>query len=240
MQSVVTIARQQRKHSCFLHSLWRGTALIIDPSKGIKCHRKIILKQIAFYNFEHTWWKTQKFPRNGRRIGWELGLVDLTLFKSKMAGQIIWYHNNCIISTQAFVWVIFLKKATKAFRYPALLTLDGWFHFFSFIGLGKSEVTSILLTEARICLYSLCTYGHAPLLMPGIYNNYSGYYKVRRRLYVNERFVKLTLCSRNILKNGPDKIWRLFMLGVMLRNITWNWISIKEKLKCLVKRSLYL
>ena len=239
MQSVVTIARQQRKHSCFLHSPWRGTALVIDPSKGIKCHRKIILKQIAFYNFEHTWWKTQKFPRNGRRIGWELGLVDLTLFKSKMAGHIIWYNNNCIISTQAFVWVIFFKKVTKAFCYPALLTVDGWFHFFSFKGLGKSEVTSILLTEARICLYSLCTYGHAPLLM-GIYNNYSGYYKVRRRLYVNERFVKLTLCGRNIFKNGPDKIWRLFMLGVMLRNITWNWISIKEKLKCLVKRSLYL
>ena len=141
MQSVVTIARQQRKHSCFLHSPWRGTAMVIYPSKGIKCHRKIILKQIAFYNFEHTWWKTQKFPRNGRRIGWELGLVDLTLFKSKMAGQIIWYNNNCIISTQAFVWVIFFKKATEAFRYPALLTVDGWFHFFSFKGLGKSDTS---------------------------------------------------------------------------------------------------
>ena len=47
-------------------------------------------------------------------------------------------------------------------------------------------------------------YGHAPLLM-GIYNNYSGYSKVLRRLYVNERFVKLTLSGKNILKNGPDK-----------------------------------
>ena len=89
---------------------------------------------------------------------------------------------------QGFVWVIFFKKATKAFCYPALLTVDGWFHFFSSKGLGKSQFTSILLTEARICLYSLRMYGHAPLLM-GIYNNYSGYYKVRRRLYVNERFV---------------------------------------------------
>ena len=73
----------------------------------------------------------------------------------------------------AHAWVIFFKKATKAFCYPALLTVDGWFHFFSLKGLGKSEVTSILLTEARICLYnlSLCMYGHAPLMM-GIYNNY--------------------------------------------------------------------
>ena len=53
-----------------------------------------------------------------------------------------------------------------------------------------------------------------------IYNNYSGYYKVRRRLYVNEPFDKVNLSGKNILKNGPDKIWRLSMLGVMLRNMT--------------------
>ena len=29
-----------RKHSCFLHSPWRDTALVIYTSKGIKCHRK--------------------------------------------------------------------------------------------------------------------------------------------------------------------------------------------------------
>ena len=75
--------------------------------------------------------------------------------------------------------------------------MDGWFHIFSSKGLGKSEVTSILLTEARICLYNLCMNGHAPLLM-GIYNNYSGYYKVRQRIYVSERFVKLTLSGKNI------------------------------------------
>ena len=40
-------------------------------------------------------------------------------------------------------------------------------------------------------------YGHAPLLM-GIYNNYSRYYKVRRGLDVNERFVKLTLSGKSI------------------------------------------
>ena len=75
-----------------------------------------------------------------------------------------------MISIQGFVGVIFSKKkATKAFYYPALLTADGWFYFFSSKGLGKSEVTSILLTEAHICLYNLCMYGHAPLLM-GIYN----------------------------------------------------------------------
>ena len=71
---------------------------------------------------------------------------------------------------QGFLWVHFFKKVTKAFRYPVLLTVDGWFNFFSSEGLGKSEVTSFLLTEARICLY-LCMHGHAPLLM-GICNNY--------------------------------------------------------------------
>ena len=65
---------------------------------------------------------------------------------------------------QGFVWVIMFKKATKAFCYPALQTVDGWFHFFS---CQKSEVTSILmilLTEAPICLRNLCMYGHAPLM----------------------------------------------------------------------------
>ena len=76
---------------------------------------------------------------------------------------------------QGFVWVIFFKKVTKVFCYSALLTVDGWFHFLSSKTLGKSDVTSILLTEARICLYlNLCMYGHAPLLM-GIYNNYLSY-----------------------------------------------------------------
>ena len=98
---------------------------------------------------------------------------------------------------QGFVWVIFFIKAKQAFCYPALPTVDGWFHIFSCKGHGKSQFISILLTEARICLCNLREYGHAPLLM-GIYNNYSGYYKVRRRLYFNERFVKLTLCGRNI------------------------------------------
>ena len=31
--------------------------------------------------------------------------------------------------------------------------MDGWFHFLSSKGLRKSEVTSILLTKPRICLY---------------------------------------------------------------------------------------
>ena len=110
--------------------------------------------------------------------------------------QLIRYNNDCIIPMQSFVWVIFFKKATKAFCCPALLTVDGWFQFFSSKGLGKSQFTPILLTEARICLYNLRMYGHAPLLM-GIYNKYSGYYKVRRRLYVNEPFDKLNLSSKD-------------------------------------------
>ena len=82
--------------------------------------------------------------------------------------------------------------------------MDGWFHFFSSKGLRKSQFTSIPLTEARICLYNLRMYGHAPLLM-GLYNNYSRYYKVRRRLYVNEPFDKLNLSGKNIKKLGLTK-----------------------------------
>ena len=47
-------------------------------------------------------------------------------------------------------------------------------------------------------------YGHVPLLM-GIYKDYSGYYKVRRRLYVNERSVKLTLSGETVIKMGLTK-----------------------------------
>ena len=66
---------------------------------------------------------------------------------------------------QGFVWVIFFIKAKQAFCYPALQTVDGWFHFFSSKGQGKSQFTLILLTEARICLCNLRMYGHSPLLM---------------------------------------------------------------------------
>ena len=81
-----------------------------------------------------------------------------------MAGQLIRYT----ISMQGFVSVIFFKKGNKSFLLSSSLTVDGWFHFFSSEGLGKSEVTSILFTEARICFYNLCMYSHASLLM-GIY-----------------------------------------------------------------------
>ena len=67
---------------------------------------------------------------------------------------------------QGFVWDIFFIKAKQAFFIElSLLPVDGWFHFFSSKGLGKSQFTSILLTEARICLCNLRMYGHAPLLM---------------------------------------------------------------------------
>ena len=105
---------------------------------------------------------------------------------------------------QGFVWVGFFVKAKQAFCYPALLTVDGWFHFFSSKGLGKSQFTSILLTEARICLCNLSMYGQVPLLM-GIYKEYSGYYKVRRRLYVNERSVKLTFSWETFKKMSLTK-----------------------------------
>ena len=65
-------------------------------------------------------------------------------------------------------------------------------------GLSSKGLEKIKGSKARICLCNLCIIiGHAPLLM-GIYNNYSGYDKVRQRLYVNERFVKLTLSGKNV------------------------------------------
>ena len=63
----------------------------------------------------------------------------------------------------------------------------------------KSAVSSILFSEARICLYNLSMYGNVPLLV-GVYKDNSGYYKVRRRLYVNERSVKLTLSGKTFKK----------------------------------------
>ena len=104
---------------------------------------------------------------------------------------------------QGFVWVVFFIKAKQAFCYPTLLTVDGWFYFFSPKGLGKSQFTSIvsiLLTEACIVYVQ----GYAPLLM-GIYNNYSRYYKVRRRSYANETFDKLNFSGKNIKKMGLAK-----------------------------------
>ena len=62
-----------------------------------KCHRKIILKQRSLSRISNTPdEKQKKFPRNGRRIGLELGPVP-TLFKSKMAGQLTW----CNISVKS-------------------------------------------------------------------------------------------------------------------------------------------
>ena len=134
------------------------------------------------------WWKTQQIPPKRNSVQSP---------HSKIAGQLTWCNNNCIISMQGFVWVVFFIKAKQAFCYPALLTVDGWFHFFISKGLGKWQFTSIPLTEARICLYNLRMYGHTPLLM-GIYNNYPGHYKVRRRIYVCEPFDKLNLSGKNI------------------------------------------
>ena len=146
--------------------MWNATfELKVEPKSNLR----LFQSQIRQTQRKHTKGNTpdekqKKFPRNGRRIERELGPVP-TLFKSKIADQLAWCNNKCIISMQGFVWVIFFIKAKQAFCYPALLTVDGWFHFFSSKGLGKSQFTSILLTEARICLCNLRMYGHAPLLM---------------------------------------------------------------------------
>ena len=110
---------------------------------------------------------------------------------------------------QGFLWVNFFKKQQKLFvTQPSQLWMDG----LTFSARKDSENQRsprycspvAVLTEARICLYNLCMHGHAPLRM-GIYNNYSGYYKVRRRLYANERYVKLTLSGKTFSKMSLTK-----------------------------------
>ena len=67
--AMATKTRQQSKHSCWvLPSPWCGTALVIYPSKRIKCHCKIILKEITFWRThllpkqEKDWMGTQSSP----------------------------------------------------------------------------------------------------------------------------------------------------------------------------------
>ena len=43
----VYLVGQQRNHSCFVRSPWRGTALIAYPSKGTNCHREVTLEFLA-------------------------------------------------------------------------------------------------------------------------------------------------------------------------------------------------
>ena len=117
-----------------------------------------------FLEFRTHLMKNNKNSREKKK-DWSRTRSSPDTLQVQNGGQLIWCNNNCIISMQGFVWVIFLKKATKALCYPSLLTMDGWLHFFSSKGLGKSQFTSILLTEARICLCNLRMYGHAPLLM---------------------------------------------------------------------------
>ena len=123
--------RQQRTHSCFLPSTRLGTALIIYHPKGTKCHRKITLTHIAFYNFEHLM-KNTKIPVKREKIWMGTRSSPHTLLCPQWRAS--WYNDNCIISMQGFVWVIFFKQKQKL-CYPALLTVysfvTGWFHFFS-------------------------------------------------------------------------------------------------------------
>ena len=57
---------------------------------------------------------------------------------------------------QGFVWVILFTRTIKAFCYPALLWMDGFF-FSALKESGKSEITAILLTEALyVCIIYIC------------------------------------------------------------------------------------
>ena len=165
------------------------------------CHYRQITKESFLFLAQP---KTGNAKRERDCVGTRSSPHTLQL---KMAGQLIWYNNNCIMSMRGFVWVIFFKKSNKRFLLsssPNWMWMDGF-------------IFSVLFDV------SLCMYGHALLLM-GIYNNYSGCYKVRRRLYVNGRFVKLTRSGKNIKQWAWQNMETYSMLGVLLRNMTWNWL----------------
>ena len=124
------------------------TTLVIYPSKGRKCHHKITLKQIAFQNFEHLM-KNLNIPAKWQKNWMETRSSPHTLLCSKWwAG---WYSNNCIISMQGFVWVVSFKQQQK--RCVISSPNCGWMILSK--GLGKSQVTSTLLTEARVSFVSM-------------------------------------------------------------------------------------
>ena len=57
------------------------------------------------------------------------------------------------------------------------------------------------LSEVYICLCNLCIVWSSCSFADGhLQQLYSGDYNVRRKLYVNERFVKVTLSGKNIRK----------------------------------------
>ena len=97
---------------------------------------------------------------------------------------------------QGFVLVISFKKATKAFCYPALLTVDGWFRFLSSKGPGKSEVTSILLIVPRISLYNLCMYVRSFSFPDGYLQQLFRLLQGQTKIICQRTFFKLTLLRK--------------------------------------------
>ena len=79
--------------------------------------------------------------------------------------------------------------------------MAGWFNFFSLKdSQNQRSPRYCLLKLVFVCIIYVCM---VMLLFWWVFTTtISGYYKVLRRWYVNERFVKLTLSGKNINKWG--------------------------------------
>ena len=109
---------------------------------------------------------------------------------------------------QGFVWVVFFIKAKQA-CYPALLTVDGWFHFF--ISKGSENDSSPRYRSLKlvyVCTIYVC--------MMGIYKTILATTRSDKE-YMLANLLISQIYLIKILKNGPGKVRRL---GVMLENMT--------------------
>ena len=155
--SHVYLAGQQRNHSWFMHSPWRGTALITYPSKGTKCHCEITFE---FLTPDKTYPETEG--------EWELGPV-LTL-SYVQDGGLVDTSSQCKAS---FAYCICNKSFL--FYHPTVLTVHPFMTGgFIYSALKDSEITGHIDTTINCSSYAkIYTHGQAPLLV-GIYENYAG------------------------------------------------------------------
>ena len=126
--SHVYLAGQQRNHSCFMHSPWRGMALITYPSKGTKWHREITLKCLTP---DKTIDKTHEMEGE-----WELGPVPTLSYIQDgglvdASSQCKASFGYCICNKSLFI--LLSSSPNSAFL------LDGWFHLLRSKGLWNNR-----------------------------------------------------------------------------------------------------
>ena len=137
--------------------------------KGIKCHRKLSWNRSLSRISNTPDEKQEKFPRNGRRIGRELGPVP-TLFKSKMAGQL--QYSSQIVETDT-VSLEFSGKILTFLLHTVFLSemcllppqcwatrvLTHWNHCDTQINIGEGETDTSVSRFLTSIVFSLKSNG---------------------------------------------------------------------------------